>query len=369
MQFIDEAKIFLKSGDGGNGCTAFRREAHTPKGGPNGGDGGRGGHIILRAIEGLNTLIDFRYKQHFKANQGEHGKGSDRHGGNGEDIIIHVPIGTQIFLEDGKTLLYDIMDPAFEKVIMKGGDGGFGNAHFKTSTNRAPRRKTPGWPGEEIWVWLKLKLLSDVGLVGLPNAGKSTFLARSSRAKPKIADYPFTTIKPQLGVVYVDNKEFVVSDLPGLIKGASEGHGLGHRFLKHVERCGVLLHLIDGSQESYLENYETIREELEQYNPELSLKDEIIGLNKIDMLSEEDVAEKKAALEKLSGKKVFTLSGVSGTGVTEILRALLQKVEARRAEEEQHKPQVLEVKIEKPEEEEYELTEEEIFGTNSGSKK
>lgn len=367
MQFIDEAKIFLKSGDGGNGCTAFRREANIPKGGPNGGNGGRGGHIIIKAIEGLNTLIDFRYKQHFKADQGEHGKGSDRYGSDGDDIIMHVPVGTQIYLEDGKTLLYDVIDPEFEKVIVRGGDGGFGNAHFKTATNRAPRRKTPGWPGEELWVWLKLKLLSDVGLVGLPNAGKSTFLARTSRAKPKIADYPFTTIKPQLGVVHVDEKEFVMSDLPGLIKGASEGHGLGHRFLKHVERCGVLLHLIDGSQEAYLENYTTIREELEQYNPELALKDEIIGLNKIDMLPKEEVEERRKALEELSGKKIYILSGVTGEGVTEVLRALIKKVEARRAEEEAAKPQP--VNIRKEVEEEYELTEEEIFGTSSGSKK
>lgn len=338
MQFIDEAKIFLKSGDGGNGCTSFRREAHTPMGGPNGGNGGKGGHIIVKAVEGLNTLIDFRYKQHFKAKHGEHGKGSDMHGHNADDIILNVPVGTQIFLEDGKTLLYDVIDPAFNKIILKAGDGGFGNNHFKSSTNRAPRRATPGWKGEELWVWLKLKLLSDVGLVGLPNAGKSTFLARTSRAKPKIADYPFTTIKPQLGVVHVDEREFVMSDLPGLIKGAHEGHGLGHRFLKHVERCGVILHLIDGSLDDYLENYKTIREELELYNPTLATKNEIIALNKIDVLDEAEIEKRKKALKKLSKKEVFAISGVTGAGITDVLRALMKKVDEFRAIEDAAKP-------------------------------
>ncbi len=249
MQFLDEAKIYVMSGKGGDGCLSFRRERNIPFGGPNGGDGGRGGDIVLRCVEGLNTLIDFRYQQHFKAGKGEHGMGSQCHGGAGNTLIIPVPVGTEIYEEDGETLIVDLTVPGEEVVLARGGKGGLGNIHFKSSTNRAPRQTTPGEPAEERWVWLRLKLISDAGLVGLPNAGKSTFLAAVSRARPKIADYPFTTLKPQLGVVYIDEREFVLADIPGLIEGAHEGVGLGIRFLGHVERCRVLLHLVDGTQE------------------------------------------------------------------------------------------------------------------------
>ncbi len=334
MQFIDEAKICIRSGDGGSGCCSFRREANIPRGGPNGGNGGRGGTIIFESIAGLNTLIDFRYTQHFRAKNGEHGKGSDRDGASAEDIIIKVPVGTQILLDDNETVAADFTEPGQRVIMAKGGEGGFGNLHFKSATNRAPRRKTPGWPGEEIWVWLKLKLLSDAGLVGLPNAGKSTFLNQVSRARPKIADYPFTTLKPQLGVVYVDEKEFVMADLPGLIEGAHEGQGLGDRFLKHIERCGVLLHLIDGTAEDVVESYRIIRNELQCYNEKLIEKQELVALNKCDALIEEEITKKKRALEKASGKKVLTISAVTGQGVKESLRLLLKEVEKfRKAEE------------------------------------
>lgn len=327
MHFLDEAKIYLKSGNGGNGCIAFRREANAPFGGPNGGNGGRGGDIILKAVKDLNTLIDYRYTQHFRAQSGEQGKGSLRDGKSGENMILNVPIGTQIFLEDGKTMILDIMDENFNQTLLKGGDGGFGNHHFKSSTNRAPRKSTPGWPGEEMWVWLKLKLICDVGLVGLPNAGKSTFLAASTRAKPKIADYPFTTLKPQLGVAYVNDKEFVISDIPGLIEGASEGHGLGHRFLKHVERSRVILHLVDGTDENFLKNYSVIRKELKNYSELLADKEEIVCLNKIDAIPPEEVEKKVKSLQRKSNSKVIPISGVSGAGVKEALRRLLEVVE------------------------------------------
>lgn len=326
MHFIDEAKIFIKSGDGGSGCISFHRAKFIEYGGPDGGNGGRGGSIIVKAVKGLNTLIDFRYTQHFKAKNGGNGKGRLRSGPSGPDMIISVPVGTQIFMEDGKTLILDVMDDKFEKVLLKGGDGGFGNDHFKTSTNRSPRRSTPGWSGEEMWVWLKLKLISDVGLAGLPNAGKSTFLASSTRAKPKIADYPFTTLKPQLGVAYVDQEEFVIADIPGLIEGASEGKGLGHRFLKHIERCRTILHLVDGTNEDFIANYHTIRNELEQYSELLAQKHEIVALNKCDSMTEEEIKEKIRLLEKESGSKVYAISGVTGIGVKELLRALLKKV-------------------------------------------
>lgn len=333
MQFIDEAKIYLSSGNGGSGCVAFRREANVPRGGPFGGNGGRGGSIIFIADKDLNTLIDFRYQQHFKAKNGEHGKGRNMDGKNAEDIIIKVPIGTQIFADDAKTMLFEVMENDFKKIVLKGGDGGFGNTHFKSSTNRAPRKATPGWPGEDLWVWLKLKLLSDVGLVGLPNAGKSTFLGKTTRAKPKIADYPFTTLKPQLGVVYVDESEFVVSDIPGLIEGASEGHGLGHRFLKHIERSRVILHLVDASDEKYLENYQTIRNELEKYSPLLAEKQEIIALNKCDFLEQEEIDKKNSALAKISGEKIHNISAINGQNVDGVLRKLLKIVKkAKEAE-------------------------------------
>ena len=323
MHFIDEAKIFLKSGDGGNGCVSFRREKFIEYGGPDGGDGGRGGNIIVRADKNINTLIDFRYKQHFKAQTGEHGMGRNRSGSAGEDLIINVPIGTQILSEDGSTILYDVVDENQEFIIARGGDGGFGNTYFKSSVNQAPRKFIPGFPGQEMWVWLKLKLLCDVGLVGLPNAGKSTFLSTVTSAKPKIADYPFTTLKPQLGVVYIDEHEFVMADLPGLIEGASEGVGLGHRFLKHVERCRVVMHLIDISAEDLEGTYTLIRNELGNFSQELLEKPEIIALSKIDLIaSAEEIEEKRAALEKFSGKKVMILSSAIKSGTTEILRAL-----------------------------------------------
>jgi len=327
MHFIDEAKIFVKSGDGGSGSMSFRREANIPRGGPDGGDGGRGGSVIIEGVAGLNTLIDFRYTQHFKAKAGDYGRGANRTGAAAEDIIIKVPIGTQIFLEDRETMIADITEPGQRILIAKGGDGGLGNVHFKSSTNRTPRKITPGWPGEEMWLWLKLKLLSDVGLVGLPNAGKSTFLAAVSRAKPKIADYPFTTLKPQLGVARIDEKELVIADIPGLIEGAHEGHGLGDRFLKHIERCGVILHLVDGTAENIAENYKTICNELEKYSPVLANKDEILALNKCDALTKEDIKKKEKILKKASGKKVFVISGAAGIGITEVLRALSKKVE------------------------------------------
>ncbi len=327
MHFLDEAKIFVKSGDGGNGCVAFRREANVPFGGPNGGDGGKGGDIIIKINKDLNTLIDYRYTQHFKAGNGEQGKGALRKGSDGKNIILNVPIGTQIFMEDGKTLLMDITDESHDGIFLKGGDGGFGNTHFKSSTNRAPRKSTPGWKGQEMWVWLKLKLISDVGLVGLPNAGKSTFLSVTTRAKPKIADYPFTTLKPQLGVSYVDNREFVISDIPGLIEGASLGHGLGHRFLKHIERSRVILHLVDGTDENFLKNYSIIRKELKNYSELLAEKEEIVCINKIDAIPEEEIAKKVKSLQRKAGGKVYAISGITGKGIVEVQRKLLEIVD------------------------------------------
>jgi GTP-binding protein len=331
MKFLDEAKIFVKSGDGGAGVVAFRREKFIEFGGPDGGDGGRGGSIILEAVPNLNTLIDFRYQQHFKAERGGHGMGQNRSGASGQDLVIKVPVGTQILAEDKETLLADMVESGQRVVIAKGGDGGFGNAHYKSSTNRAPRRADPGWPGEERWLWLRLKLIADVALVGLPNAGKSTFLAATSRARPKIADYPFTTLTPQLGVVGIDGEEFVIADLPGLIEGAHEGAGLGTRFLGHMERCAVLLHLIDGTAEDVAEAYRTIRAELEAYGHGLTEKPEIIGLNKSDAILAEELPEKAAALENAAPAQVMTLSGATGAGVTEVLRALKTHVLEARA--------------------------------------
>jgi GTP-binding protein len=338
MKFLDQAKIYVKSGDGGAGAVAFRREKFIEFGGPDGGDGGKGGDVVVEAAANLNTLIDYRYQQHFKAERGHHGMGQSRTGAAGKDIVLRVPAGTQILDEDNETLIADLRRPGDRFVLCKGGDGGFGNEHFKSSTNQAPRRATPGWPGEERWVWLRLKLIADVGLVGLPNAGKSTFLAATSRAKPKIADYPFTTLKPQLGVVRIDDFEMVVADLPGLIAGAHAGRGLGDRFLGHVERCGAILHLIDGTQDDVAGAYRTIRDELEAYGEGLPEKPEIIGLNKCDAVSPEDLKKKRAALARAAKKrspdaKVMALSGVSGQGVREVLRALVPHVQARRTEE------------------------------------
>jgi len=333
MKFLDQVKIYLQSGDGGAGCVSFRREKFIEYGGPDGGNGGRGGDIIFIAENALNTLIDYRYQQHFRASVGGHGMGRNRTGKDAEDIILKVPVGTQIFADDKETLLADLTQEGQRLVLLKGGDGGFGNAHYKSSTNQAPRHSTPGFPGEEMWVWLQLKLIADAGLIGLPNAGKSTFLKASSRAKPKIADYPFTTLNPQLGVIYIDGSEFILADLPGLIENAHQGVGLGTRFLGHAERCSVLLHLIDATAEDIVEPYTLIRHELKEYGAGLAEKPEVIALNKCDALSEEAIAEKKEALEKASGSKVFVISAIAGKGVQDVLRALHHHVMTKKQKE------------------------------------
>ncbi|MCC6467909.1 MAG: GTPase ObgE [Alphaproteobacteria bacterium] len=333
MKFLDEAKVYVRSGDGGAGCVGFRREKFIEFGGPDGGDGGRGGDVIVEAVAGLNTLIDFRYQQHFKAEKGHHGEGSNKTGAGGGDVLLRVPPGTQILDDDKETLIADMVKPGDRFVLCRGGDGGFGNTHYKSSTNRAPRRADKGWPGEERWVWLRLKLIADAGIVGLPNAGKSTFLAAVSRARPKIADYPFTTLHPQLGVVLVDKAEFVLADIPGLIEGAHEGAGLGTRFLGHVERCGVLLHLVDGTQDDVAAAYRTIRRELKQYGAGLHTKPEVVALNKIDALTDEEIKAKREKLRRAARKTVHSVSGVSGKGVTELLRVLMKPILARRAGE------------------------------------
>lgn len=321
MHFIDEAKIFLKAGDGGNGCVAFRREKFIEHGGPNGGDGGKGGDIILLATHHLNTLIDFRYKQHFKAKNGEGGKGNNMYGKSAEDIIIRVPVGTQVLSEDGEKVLYDLDQDGMRVPILVGGRGGLGNSHFKTSVNQAPRKATPGYKGEEMWVWLKLKLLSDVGLVGLPNAGKSTFLSTVTTAKPKIADYPFTTLKPQLGVALVDGVEIVIADLPGLIEGASEGHGLGDRFLKHIERCQTILHLVDISADDPVADYMLIREELAAYSLLLLDKKEVVVLSKADLVTTEDALTIAEDFTHATGVVPMIASCATNQTVPEVLRA------------------------------------------------
>ncbi|MFC4272053.1 GTPase ObgE [Sneathiella chungangensis] len=333
MKFLDQAKVYLRSGNGGPGALSFRREKFIEFGGPNGGDGGRGGSVVIECVEGLNTLIDYRYQQHFKAKNGGHGMGRDRTGAAADDIVLKVPVGTQVLEEDNETLIADFTEVGQRIVLCKGGDGGRGNAAFKTATNRAPRKVEPGWPGEERWIWLRLKLIADVGLVGLPNAGKSTFLSVTSRAKPKIADYPFTTLVPQLGVVAVGEREFVLADIPGLIEGASEGVGLGHRFLGHVERCRVLLHLIDATEENVVDNYQTIRNELAAYDDGLAQKPEIIALNKIDSVTEEELEEKVKAIKKASGKTAHVISAVIGENVEPLLYALLKVVDDSKADE------------------------------------
>ena len=320
MKFLDQAKIYLRSGDGGAGSVSFRREKFIEFGGPDGGAGGRGGDVIVEAAENLNTLIDFRYQQHFRAERGHHGMGKDRSGAAGKTMVIKVPVGTQILAEDKETVLADLTRPGEQAVLAKGGDGGRGNAQFKSSTNRAPRRAEPGWPGQELWVWLRLKLIADVGLVGLPNAGKSTLLAAVSAAKPKIADYPFTTLHPQLGVVRVDESAFVLADIPGLIEGAHEGAGLGHRFLGHVERCGVLIHLVDVTHENVAEAYKTIRAELKAYSPLLAAKPEIVVLNKCDAFGEAEIKAKVRALKKAAKVEPRRMSGATGKGVREVMR-------------------------------------------------
>ncbi|MEZ5670252.1 MAG: GTPase ObgE [Alphaproteobacteria bacterium] len=338
MKFLDEAKIFIKSGDGGDGCVGFRREKFIEFGGPDGGDGGRGGDVVVEAVDGLNTLIDFRYKQHFKAERGHHGAGRGRTGASAPAVVIRVPVGTQVLDEDKEDVLVDLTRVGQAVVLARGGDGGFGNMHFKTSTNQAPRRADPGWPGKEMWVWLRLKLIADAGLVGLPNAGKSTFLSAISAARPKIADYPFTTLHPNLGVVRLSEGEsFVVADIPGLIEGASEGRGLGTRFLGHVERCAVLIHLIDaasGDIDAIVDAYRMVRSELEAYGAGLADKPELVALNKCDALADDDVPVlREMVAEALPGRRVLTLSAVSGQGVTPLLRAAWTMIRARRGDE------------------------------------
>jgi GTPase len=328
MKFLDEAKVYVRSGDGGNGCVAFRREKYIEFGGPSGGNGGRGGDVIVEAVDGLNTLIDYRYQQHFKAPKGANGMGKDRHGANGKPIVLKVPVGTQIFDDDKTTLIHDFTTLGEKFVLAEGGNGGFGNAHFKTSTNRAPRHANPGQPGTEITIRLRLKLIADAGIVGLPNAGKSTFLAAVSAAKPKIADYPFTTLHPQLGVVDADGREFVLADIPGLIEGAHEGVGLGDRFLGHVERCRVLLHLVDGTDGDAGEAYRTVRAELSAYGNDLDEKPEIVALNKADALNADDIKQQTARLKRAAKKTPLVISAVSGDGVPAVLRALLKIVDA-----------------------------------------
>lgn len=326
MKFLDEAKIYLKAGDGGNGCMSFRREKNIPRGGPNGGDGGHGGSIIIRTVNNLNTLIDYRYQQHFKAKKGHHGSGQNRSGSAGEDLFLEVPVGTQIFAEDNQTLIADFTKEGQTATIAYGGRGGLGNTNFKTSVNKAPRKVTEGESGEELWVWIKLKLISDVGIIGLPNAGKSTFLSVVTAAKPKIADYPFTTLKPQLGIVYVRQEEFVIADIPGLIEGASEGVGLGDKFLKHIERCKILLHLIDISSDDIIRDYKTIRKELENYSSILATKLEIIALNKTDLISEEEAKKIQATVKKKLKKDVFLLSAATKKNTEKLTEILLDAV-------------------------------------------
>jgi len=331
MKFLDGAKIWVKAGDGGDGVIAFRREKFIEFGGPDGGNGGKGGNVIAEAVAGLNTLIDYRYAQHFKARKGGNGAGSDRTGAGSEDVVLKLPVGTQIFAEDRETMIADLDQLGKRVVLARGGDGGFGNANYKTSTNRAPRRADKGWPGEERWLWLRLKLIADAGLVGLPNAGKSTFLAAVSAARPKIADYPFTTVHPQLGVVRLNaTEEFVLAELPGLIEGAAEGAGLGTRFLGHVERCKVLLHLVDGSATDPARAYRTIRRELAEYGHGLEDRPELVALNKVDAMTPQARISRVKALSRAAGKPVMLISGAAGEGVPALLRALADMITAAR---------------------------------------
>jgi len=338
MKFLDETKIHVKSGDGGSGCVSFRREKNIAMGGPDGGDGGRGGDVVLEGADGLNTLIDFRYRQHVKAGRGRHGMGKNRSGAKGETVTLKVPIGTQVFADDKETLIADVTRVGQQVVVAHGGDGGYGNAHYKSSTNQAPRRADDGHPGTESWLWLRLKLIADAGLVGLPNAGKSTLLAAVSRAHPKIGAYPFTTLHPNLGVVYMEGpgggEEFVLADIPGLIEGASEGAGLGTRFLGHVERCRVLVHLVDGTEDDVAGAYGTVRREVEAYGGGLAEKAELVALNKADALDPETRAEKRAQLAAASGADVAVISGVSGEGLQPLMGRLTTVISAATAAEE-----------------------------------
>jgi len=332
MQFLDQAKVYVRSGDGGNGSVSFRREKFVEFGGPDGGDGGRGGDVIVECVANLNTLLDYRYRQHFKAKKGGHGMGQNRSGAKGADVVLQVPPGTQIFEEDGETLIADLTKPGERVVLARGGNGGFGNTRFKSSTNQAPRHANPGQKGEELSIWLQLKLIADAGLVGLPNAGKSTFLAAVSAAKPKIADYPFTTLHPNLGVVRVDSTDFVLADIPGLIEGASEGAGLGDRFLGHVERTAVLLHLVDATLDDPAEAYRIIRGEVEAYGGGLAEKPEIVALSKADAVPKAELRKKAKAVAKVAGAEPLILSAVSGEGVTEALRAIAAAIAALKGE-------------------------------------
>jgi GTP-binding protein len=337
MKFLDQAKVYLRSGDGGNGCISFRREANVPRGGPDGGDGGRGGAVVAECVAGLNTLIDYRYRQHFKGDRGTDGMGKARYGRSGKDAVLQLPVGTQIFAEDNETLIADLTEAGTRVVLIEGGQGGRGNIHFKSSTNQAPRRADPGGEGREMWVWLRLKLIADAGLVGLPNAGKSTFLSAVSAAQPKVADYPFTTLYPVLGVVQSDDETFVLADIPGLIEGAHEGKGLGDRFLGHVERCRVLLHLIDATPgpDAAVAAWRTIRDEIEAYGGGLAGKPEIVSLTKADALGEDDIDACRAALVQAGVDEVRTISSVARTGVTEALRALRAVIDTAKAEEDE----------------------------------
>jgi GTPase len=333
MKFLDQAKIYLKSGQGGDGCVSFRREKFVEYGGPDGGNGGKGGDIVFECVEGLNTLIDYRYAQHFRAQRGHHGMGRDRTGAQGEELVLKVPAGTQILSEDREQLLADLTHPGERLVLLRGGDGGRGNASFKSSTNRAPRKFGPGWPAQEMWVWLRLKLLADAGLVGLPNAGKSSFLNSCTNAQAKVGDYAFTTLKPQLGVLSHRSRELVIADIPGLIKGAADGVGIGDRFLGHIERCRVLLHLVDGTVDSPTAAYRIVRTELAEYGAGLDEKPEIVALSKADILEPGQASRRRAALEKAIGKPVHVLSVATKQGLPELLDALLEA--ARPAEAEQ----------------------------------
>jgi len=338
MKFLDQAKVYVRSGDGGAGAVSFRREKFIEFGGPDGGDGGRGGDVWVEAVEGLNTLIDYRYRQHFKAATGTHGMGRNRTGAKGADVTLKVPVGTQVYEEDNETLICDLTETGQRFRLAAGGNGGFGNQHFKSSTNQAPRRANPGLPGQELTIWLRLKLIADAGLVGLPNAGKSTFLAAVTAAKPKIADYPFTTLHPNLGVVRIDAREFVLADIPGLIEGAHEGIGIGHRFLGHVERTRILLHLVSAREESPAEAYRTVRAELEAYGQGLTDKPEIVALSQVDLLDPAARRKALAALKHASGRAPVALSAATGEGVQDILRALAAVIEEARAAEMPDKP-------------------------------
>ncbi len=328
MKFLDEARVHVRSGDGGAGCVGFRREKNIEFGGPDGGNGGRGGDVVARCVPALNTLIDFRFQQHFKAKNGRPGAGANRTGASAADVALRVPAGTQVFAEDGEILLGDLVRPGESLTIARGGRGGYGNTHYKSSTNRAPRRADAGEPGEERIVVLRLRLIADVGLVGLPNAGKSTFLAAVSRARPKIADYPFTTLHPQLGVALVDDEEIVVADIPGLIEGAHEGAGLGDRFLGHVERCKALFHLVDATGDDLAADYRAVFHEIESYGHGVAAKPVLVGLSKCDALGDDDIAARRAALAEAGGGEVLPLSAVTGAGVPEVLRALRARVGA-----------------------------------------